>query len=79
MRRTETGNPIQGFAPRVIKSVTVWDCAADRAEAFRCPSGATYQINGTGPTATIAAGAVTVIAEGVTSITFSASTVIEVM
>lgn len=79
MRETTTANPIQGFAPRVIKSVTVWDCAADRAEAFRCPAGGTYQINGTGPTAAIAAGAVTVIGHGVTSITFSAATVIEVM
>jgi hypothetical protein len=79
MRNAGTVNPIQGFTPRLIKTVTTWNCAADDAVAFRVPASVTYQLNGTGAAGTLQAGAVTVIHRDVTSITFGSSTTIEVM
>jgi len=80
LARTIEGFALQGFAPKLIRSVTgSWDSAADNALAFRVSADIDYQLNGTGTAASLSKGAITVIQKGVTSITFSGTVVIEVM
>ena len=76
MRASLIRNPIQAFAPTRIESVTTLDTTG--IQAIRISADAQYQINGTGTEATMPAG-VTAIASNVSSIVFSAATVVEIM
>lgn len=69
--------PVQGFAPNRILTTTAW--TVGDAVAYCVPSDTTYTINGAGDSGTLKAGAIRVIPEEVTTITFASELVIEVM
>lgn len=77
MIRSETGNPIQGFAVCEIRTgVTALDLTD--VQAVRLSDSADYSING-GPTATMPAGITLIDHRYVTSLTFAIATTVEVM
>lgn len=70
---------LQVFTPKRIESVSAGGSLdTTGVVAIRLPADTDYQLNGTGTTATMPAGA-TGIADGVTSITFVEAVVVEVM
>ena len=76
MKGLRNGIFAQGFAPNRIETATT--LTTTDVLAIRISASTSYTINGAGTTATMPAG-ITVINEGVTSIVFSGSTVVEVM
>ena len=71
---------LQCFAPKAILSNVSQVLQADGYMAIRADADFSYQINGTGPVATVAAGEVLGISKGIQSIDFqSPVSVLEVM
>jgi hypothetical protein len=72
------GEVFQGFAPnRIVTAANSLDVST--VLAIRVGTIATYQIDGAGPIATLVAGSMTVIAPGINTFLFQASTIVEVM
>ena len=77
MRASGKNNPVQGFAPSRIETVTVLDTKG--IEAIRIAEAKAYHINGDSANSSVMPAGVTVIAPNVVEITFTSATVIEVM
>lgn len=77
MRASSKNNPVQGFAPSRIETVTVLDTKG--VEAIRIAEAKVYHINDDTGNAAIMPAGVTVIASTVAKITFASATVVEIM
>lgn len=70
---------MQAFAPFKIVTATTLDVATHVVSAYCVSADTTYQINGSGPSMPIQAGAVRAVPPSVTSIVFATEVNIEVM
>ena len=77
LSREKNGNPIQGFAPSKIISISSESVDVSDWLAFCFPeSDVIYQINGSGPSVTLPANTIRVLSDNVNTITFSGITTV---
>lgn len=75
LQRENNGEGIQGFAPRLIQTISAENTDTTEWLAFCFPNDdVIYQLNGAGATAVLTAGQVRVVHSTVDSITFSGIT-----